>query len=646
MCRLHRCACALFLLAGSPLTGQSLFEQEFISAVNGAIRGLNMTLGSPTRPVVFSANLVFAQGSVIANTPVSALLNYVDGLKQAGAQRIEFNPGVTSLANPDVMAKYDALAAHIRELGLQLAINPEVNPGELGKTPSFQDFQNAALLAYQQLAARYQPDNFVIVHEPSTMDARLGLVTNVQAWHGFILAAAPLIRAASPHTRLGAGGFLNGVLTFLSNQENTYWLDFVKISVLDFMTMDIYNVDTFSQYILWAQLAQANNKGIAIEETWAPQYLPSPLPPTALNPLGYLTAPLDNLAIVGPCNQDFAGMDANWLQSMAMFASFYSMESVTAFTTEDFFALGSSGHDRPGDATYDASVVQALSQGKLTSTANAYQNWRKQLGIQTATSLSSASYATLPSVFNPNCGSGTNPCNANATVAPDELVSAFGANLATGSAVTSSVSFPTTLAGTTMTLVDSTNTSYSVPLYSASPLQVNYLVPGAVNPGPAAIAIKNNSGMVTTGVVQVAAAAPGLYTANANGAGVAAAIAVIAHGDGTQSSQPVFTCGSSAGSCTPQPIGPGSSSDTVVVEFFGTGIRHVPASSSVVVQIGGQSVPVLYAGPQGTYTGLDQVNVQIPRALAGSGTVNAVLTVQDGAGNVSATSNAVTIAIQ
>jgi uncharacterized protein (TIGR03437 family) len=38
-------------------------------------------------------------------------------------------------------------------------------------------------------------------------------------------------------------------------------------------------------------------------------------------------------------------------------------------------------------------------------------------------------------------------------------------------------------------------------------------------------------------------------------------------------------------------------------------------------------LPVLYVGPQGTYTGLDQVNVEIPTALAGKGEVNVVLVV-------------------
>jgi len=38
-------------------------------------------------------------------------------------------------------------------------------------------------------------------------------------------------------------------------------------------------------------------------------------------------------------------------------------------------------------------------------------------------------------------------------------------------------------------------------------------------------------------------------------------------------------------------------------------------------------VPVVFAGPQGQFTGLDQINVQLPASLAGKGEVDVVLTV-------------------
>src|SRR5579872_2581297 len=108
----------LLLATFAPAGAQSLFEAQFISGIGSATRGLVSTLGSPTRPVVFSANIPMANGASIATTPLDTLLDYVDGLKQAGAQRIEFNPGLTSLSDPIVMAKYDALVQHIRQLGL------------------------------------------------------------------------------------------------------------------------------------------------------------------------------------------------------------------------------------------------------------------------------------------------------------------------------------------------------------------------------------------------------------------------------------------------------------------------------------------------------------------------------------------------
>ena len=47
----------------------------------------------------------------------------------------------------------------------------------------------------------------------------------------------------------------------------------------------------------------------------------------------------------------------------------------------------------------------------------------------------------------------------------------------------------------------------------------------------------------------------------------------------------------------------------------------------------GVSLPVLYAGAQGAYPGLDQVNVQIPGSLRGIGEADLILTVDGQAAN-------------
>jgi uncharacterized protein (TIGR03437 family) len=76
------------------------------------------------------------------------------------------------------------------------------------------------------------------------------------------------------------------------------------------------------------------------------------------------------------------------------------------------------------------------------------------------------------------------------------------------------------------------------------------------------------------------------------------------------------------------------------LSLYGTGIRLRQSLSGVRVSVGGVDLPVIYAGAQGDAPGLDQVNLLLPRALAGRGEVEVALTV-DGR-----TANAVTIQIR
>ena len=82
------------------------------------------------------------------------------------------------------------------------------------------------------------------------------------------------------------------------------------------------------------------------------------------------------------------------------------------------------------------------------------------------------------------------------------------------------------------------------------------------------------------------------------------------------------------------PIVLNPSSQTYLI-LYGTGIRGRSSLSDVSVTIGGIPATVLYAGPQGTYPGLDQVNVLLPQALAGSKQVDVQLKIlTDGANTV------------
>ena len=121
----------------------------------------------------------------------------------------------------------------------------------------------------------------------------------------------------------------------------------------------------------------------------------------------------------------------------------------------------------------------------------------------------------------------------------------------------------------------------------------------------------------------IASVAPGVFALNS--ANLVAAVAILVANDGTQTVEQVYTV-NPAGAIIAAPISLGQSTDQAVLEIFGTGIRAA-GTSGVSATVGGVSVPVQFAGPQGSFDGLDQVNVLLPRSLAGKGSVPIQLTV-------------------
>lgn len=225
-----------------------------------------------------------------------------------------------------------------------------------------------------------------------------------------------------------------------------------------------------------------------------------------------------------------------------------------------------------------------------------------------------------------------------APLAVEGIVSAFGSGFATEPNLASVIPVPAFLGGTTLAVVDSAGKQRLAPLFYVGPGQINYQVPAGTATGQATITVTSNSGAVSTGTVTIAAVAPGLFTANTDGKGVPAATGVRGAANGTQTAVAVYQCDSVGRNCTPAPIDLGAATDVVVITLYGSGIRN--QTSGVQVTIGGADAPVLFAGPQPTNQGLDQVNVQIPLSLRGRGEVNLILTA-DGK-----TANTVTINVR
>ncbi len=219
-------------------------------------------------------------------------------------------------------------------------------------------------------------------------------------------------------------------------------------------------------------------------------------------------------------------------------------------------------------------------------------------------------------------------------LASEAIVAAFGTGLATATEAATGLPLPTVLAGTTVKVTDRRGAERLAPLFFVSPTQVNYLIPPGTEVGTATFSITTSEGKTTTGTIQIASVAPGLFTANADGQGTAAAYLLRVKADNSQTTEPVAQYSAVQNKFVAVPIDLGPETDQVFLVLFGTGLRFRSDLSAVLAGIGGVKAEVLYAGAQGSFVGLDQINLPIPRSLIGRGEVDVVLTVDGKTANV------------
>jgi uncharacterized protein (TIGR03437 family) len=205
-------------------------------------------------------------------------------------------------------------------------------------------------------------------------------------------------------------------------------------------------------------------------------------------------------------------------------------------------------------------------------------------------------------------------------LAPNSIASAFGINLANENAGSPGPGLSTTLGGTAVTVQDSTSANLIAPLFYVSPQQVNFLIPPGTANGSATITVKAPGGRSLSGPAEITSVAPGFFSVGDN---LAAGYAIQV-GPGNVQTTVTTVISQPAGGYAPEPID--VSSGDVYLILFGTGFDAVGAAD-VSVKIQGVDAPVTYAGPQGTFAGLDQVDVLLPMALADSGLVGVVPTI-------------------
>jgi uncharacterized protein (TIGR03437 family) len=190
------------------------------------------------------------------------------------------------------------------------------------------------------------------------------------------------------------------------------------------------------------------------------------------------------------------------------------------------------------------------------------------------------------------------------------------------------------MAGVTVRVTDIEQVTRDAPLFFVSPAQVNFALPPGTAQGTATITSTNGNATMSTGNVMIVAVAPGLFSGNSNGQGVAAALVLRVKGNGTQVFEQLAVFDPGSNSVVAVPIDLGPPEDEVFLVLYGTGMRFRSSLSGAQLTVGGTALEVLFLGSHPVFVGLDQLNARLPRSLAGRGEVSVVLVVDGKPANI------------
>ena len=215
------------------------------------------------------------------------------------------------------------------------------------------------------------------------------------------------------------------------------------------------------------------------------------------------------------------------------------------------------------------------------------------------------------------------------TSASGALASLFGKDLAPGTASATGETLPMELAGVRVQVRDRLGSTRDASLIFVSPAQINLLVPEGLVPGMASVFVYRGQDLSHSDWLYLEESAAGLFAADATGQGPAAGEVLYVYPDGTRVSEALAftTSGVDDGVLyEATPVVVGTQDAEVYLILYGTGWRHA-APGSVDVQLGDVTIVPEYAGSQGSFAGLDQVNVRIDSVLPegdGEGTTSIV----------------------
>lgn len=303
----------------------------------------------------FRGNLVFAHEAFLKwlfPTTAETMIRCVDGLREAGCTGIDINAGLYPWLNGDRenMQKLEKVIAHIRKQGLHLALNPELQPLAGVRLADWPAYTDASVKIWSMLAQRFQPEVLMVTHEPSVMNKRIGFRPDDEQWLDYVRRTAAAVKRTSPRTKVGVG-FIPWLPPDLSYAEK--W---VHLDELELFSVDIYFLQGLGRTHRVLELAKAAGKGIFIEETWRPAFLPPEQRKNVVDPAAH-----------GIGNEMFQALDEKWLETVYTYGAAMGMQAVVPFWTHTFFKY-LPGDGYAYDPAYNRAVVDALAKGERTKT--------------------------------------------------------------------------------------------------------------------------------------------------------------------------------------------------------------------------------------------------------------------------------------
>jgi uncharacterized protein (TIGR03437 family) len=221
-----------------------------------------------------------------------------------------------------------------------------------------------------------------------------------------------------------------------------------------------------------------------------------------------------------------------------------------------------------------------LSQGSGTITATLNGSTTATLAI----SVGSGSSSNMPSI-----GALTNAASYAKSYAPGAILSLFGSQLANSTDIAANTPLPVNMAGVAVMV-----NGIAAPIWYVSPQQINFQLPYEVASGSNATLTVNNNGRTASTTIQIASAAPGIFSPIVGGAR-GSTLTLYLTGAGLVS--PAIADGAAPAASTPAARLP---------------VPELNAS----VTVGGVNAPIAFIGNPSGVVGVMQVNFVVPTSIS------------------------------